>query len=133
MDVYNEDIMLPYLIIARMNGLKKYDPQDPQNMVWVSEKGERYVLTPKGFSHAVLLNYKIIYDRIKKECDRLRVQNADLSAKYEQYRKINPPIQQDVLGKGSRKKIKALLNSNNYRTIEDKLEALKKYLKITNS
>jgi hypothetical protein len=130
MDTQNPDVMLPYLIIARFNGLRKDNPDDPENMVWVSEKGERYILTPKGFSHAVLLNYKIMYDGLKREYDRLVTDHADLERRYDQYKEVHKP--DDIIGRGSKKKIKSIINSNNYRTIEEKFEAMKEYLKIVN-
>ena len=130
MDTSDKDLMLPYVIIARMNGLRKDNPDDPENMVWVSEKGERYVLTPKGFSHAVLLNYKIMYDGLKREYGRLVADHADLEKKHDNYKQVCQP--DDIVGKGSKKKIKSIINSNNYRTIEEKFEVLKRYLKITN-
>lgn len=129
MDTQNPDKMLPYLIIARFNGLTKADPDDPENMVWVAENGERYVLTPKGFSHAVLLNYKILYDGLRREYDKLTVDYSDLSRRYDKCKKEQPSTD-DIIGRGSKKKIKSIINSNNFRTIEEKFEAIKQYLKI---
>lgn len=129
MDTQNPDIMLPYLIIARFNGLRKDNPDDPENMVWVSEKGERYILTPKGFSHAVLLNYNILYDGLKREYDKLTNDHADLSKRFDQYRKSHPDFN-DTIGRTSKRKIKAIINSVNFRTIEDRFEAIKKHLNI---
>ena len=130
MDTRNEEIMLPYLIIARFNGLRKDNPDDPENMVWVAENGERYILTPKGFSHAVLLNYKIMYDSLKRQYDNLVKDHAELEKKHDNYKQAHQP--DDIIGKGSKKKIKSIINSNNYRTIEEKFEAMKQYLKIVN-
>ena len=130
MDTNNEDIMLPYLIIARMNGLHKDKPDNAEDMVWVSDKGERYVLTPKGFSSAVLHNYKMLYDGLKREYDTLVTDHAELSKRYERYRESNPSSSDDTIGKGSKKKIKSIINSNNYRTIEEKFETIRQYLKM---
>ncbi len=131
MDTSNEDVMLPYLIIARMAGLHKDKPDDPENMVWVSENGERYILTPRGFSHAVLLNYKILYNGLRREYDKVTADHAELAKKHENLKKERPVLNtDDVIGRGSKKKIKSIINSNNYRTIEERFEAIKKYLKM---
>lgn len=130
MDTQNPDKMLPYLIIARFNGLRKDNPDDPENMVWVAESGERYILTPKGFSHAVLLNYNILYDGLKREYDKLTTDYTELQRKYDHYKQVHQS--DDIIGKGSKKKIKSIINSNNFRTIEEKFEAIRQYLKMAN-
>lgn len=124
MNTRNEDIMLPYLVIARFNGLKKEVPDDPDNMVWVSETGDRYVLTPKGFSPSVLLNYKVYYDSVRREYDKLSASLNEYKSRLEQCK-----YEQKKYAKAG-KDLRALMDiiSSDGDT-EEKMKEIIKYLK----
>jgi len=128
MNTKDDKLMLPYLIIAKFNDLRKDNPDDINDMVWVSDKGERYVLTPKGFVSAIQYSYKSFYEQAQKELERVSEQYLELKKKSDSH-VCRVVEDNDVVGKKLRKRIKSLINSNNYRTIEEKFEAVKKYLK----
>jgi hypothetical protein len=131
MNTSDKDLMLPYLVIARMNGLRKDKPDDPDDLVWVSDKGERYVLTPKGFVNSIQYSYIMLYKEVKKELELTQQDFAELKKKYDNHMNTcaGRDLDNDMVGKKSKKRIRSILNGDNYRTIEDRFEAIKKYLK----
>lgn len=132
MNTRDKDIMLPYLIIARMNGLKKDKPDDADDLVWVSDNGERFVLTPKGFVSAIQYSYMMLYKQTQNELEDVSADLADIRKKHEELKVQvgkNQSLIDDAVGKKSRKKIRSIINGKNYSTIEDRFEAIKKYLK----
>jgi len=130
MNAENEDKMLPYIVIARMCGLHKEKPNNPDDMVWLDDKERRYVLTPKGFVDAVQYNNKVVADKIQEELTKAIGTYVELKEKFDKHKETCPSFSKpDGVSKKSKKKIITLINSNNYRTIEEKFEAVKKYLK----
>lgn len=122
----DNDAKLPYYVIAKFNRLTRANPDD--DTVWVNAKGERFVLGKLGFSSAIQHSYIYLYNNLKRELDKLNIEHSELKSRHDNLIKNYSP--QDALGKGSRKKIKSILNSPNYQTIEERFEAIKRYLKM---
>lgn len=64
------DLLLPYLVIAKLLGYTKENPDVSEDMIWLSKDGERMVLTKTGFVPVLTYSYMTLYKELKEDSDK---------------------------------------------------------------
>jgi hypothetical protein len=123
-----DEMMLPFEIIAKWNGLRKLFPNDKEDMLWVSHSKQKFLLTPLGFVDAIQNNYRLLHEdmerKIKQGEEALKFSEQQLMECKENFSTIDP--NQNV-GKKSRSVIKSILGHPGM-TDKDKVDKITQYL-----